>query len=108
MITNNYRAGGLNYLHLFQILLESWRERGPITRKTHTGLTGVRIISPQLVCLLAENTRLQLHLFSSLLFDTEVEIINFKIFKTILLVAEVAEHQFIYFKRFMQLLSNKH
>ena len=36
-----------------------------------------------------------------------MEIINCEIFKTILLRAEVAEHQFVYFKRFMQLSSNK-
>ena len=73
----------------------------------------VKIISPFLTSFVSQSvvssislsSPLQLHLFS--LTDTEVEIINCEIFKTILLRAEVAEHQFVYFKRFMQLSSNK-
>ena len=81
----------------------------------------VKIISPHLVCqsvalvqpglsLLSPSERASFVLLawvSSSLTDTEVEIINFEIFKTILLLTEVAEHQFVYFKRFMQLSSNK-
>ena len=81
----------------------------------------MKIISPHLVCqsvalvqpglsLLSPSERASFVLLawvSSSLTDTEVEIINFEIFKTILLLAEVAKHQFVYFERFMQLSSYK-
>ena len=94
------------------------RAESRTVRQSHS----VKIISPHLVCQTGRRCPALLSLLSSLsspatfvflpsvsssLTDTEVEIINCEIFKTILLRAEVAEHQFVYFKRFMQLSSNK-